>query len=131
MGRLGKDYILQFPFLPSKYAPEGHNLYDFLIFSDSMHTHTGIEDIRIVNTLNHYFLGYTYESDPQDEYANNFKKEVKVRRLSLVNTRYLSFPPWIKYVNNLEHRQVSSHEKRGKHKLRSSLGLRFMLSPLP
>lgn len=70
------------PFLPSKYAPEGHNLYDILIFSNSMHHHTGIKDTRIVNTLNHYLLGYRYDSDPQDEVISMFEKEVKIRPMT-------------------------------------------------
>jgi tyrosinase len=83
------------PFLPSKHAPRGHNLYDYLIFSSgsshpSPHPHdqpgetgphshnqhteedgdgdSGIQAIRIVNTLSHYLLSYVYDSDPKEEF---------------------------------------------------------------
>ncbi len=76
------------PFLPSKHAPKGHNLYDILLFSSGSiphpHTHnlssdmepphnhstdgdSGIQTMRIVNTLNHYLLDYMYDTDPKEE----------------------------------------------------------------
>jgi tyrosinase len=67
------------PFLPSKYAPEGHNLYDMLIFSDSAHDHTGIKSTRVVNTLNHYLLDYRYDSDPKEETIQILEKKIKIR----------------------------------------------------
>jgi tyrosinase len=67
------------PYLPSKGAPDGHNLYDKLIFSDSTHNHSGIESARPVNVLNHYLLGYFYSSDPK-EMITLMERKIKARK---------------------------------------------------
>jgi tyrosinase len=73
------------PYLPSKGAPEGHNLYDILLFSDHTHhsqnshsPHHRFKKARIINVLNHLLLDYTYDSDPK-EIVESFTKEIKVR----------------------------------------------------
>jgi tyrosinase len=106
--RLWGDWQIQHPtvcpFLPSKFAPKGHNLYDVLLFSsgsmptphphnqsndmDLAHNHnadgdSGIQTMRIVNTLNHYLLGYVYDSDPKEETEETVEMK-KVKSSTLV-----------------------------------------------
>ena len=68
------------PYLPSKVATQGHNLYDVIIFSDDIHHHTGFKKTRVVNVFNHILLGYQYDSDPLD-IVESFTKEIKIREI--------------------------------------------------
>jgi tyrosinase len=80
------------PYLPSKGATQGHNLYDVIIFSDDMHHHTGFKKTRVVNVLNHILLGYQYDSDPIDM-IESFTREIKIRdKISREKHRLQMFP---------------------------------------
>ena len=80
------------PYLPSKGATQGHNLYDVIIFSDDMHHHAGFIKTRVVNVLNHILLGYQYDSDPMDM-VESFTKEIKIRdKISREKHRLQMFP---------------------------------------
>ncbi len=92
------------PYLPSKGAPVGHNLYDILLFSDKIHHHHdddhddhGFKRTRVINVLNHLFLGYMYDSDPREE-VQSFTYEIKMRPKISRNKHKLSVFPSLQEI---------------------------------
>jgi tyrosinase len=69
--RLWSDWIRkhqdQSPYLPLTGGPQGHNLYDPMIFHADGAPPPWEGDSRPVGVLDHHSLGYSYDTDPPDE----------------------------------------------------------------
>jgi tyrosinase len=69
--RLWSDWIRQHqdqsPYLPLTGGPQGHNLYDPMIFHANGAPAPWEGDSRPVDVLDHHSLGYSYDTDPADE----------------------------------------------------------------
>lgn len=69
--RLWSDWIRgnqdQTPYLPLSGGPQGHNLYDTMIFHAPGEPAPWHGDARPVDVLDHHALGYRYDTDPADE----------------------------------------------------------------
>jgi tyrosinase len=69
--RLWSDWIRkhqdQSPYLPLTGGPQGHNLYDPMIFHASGEPAPWEGDSRPVDVLDHHSLGYSYDTDPAGE----------------------------------------------------------------
>jgi tyrosinase len=57
----------QSPYLPHAGGPQGHNLYDAMIFHAGGNPPPWPGDSRPVDVLDHHILGYRYDTDPADE----------------------------------------------------------------
>jgi hypothetical protein len=57
----------QSPYLPLTGGPQGHNLYDPMIFHADGAPAPWQGDSRPVDVLDHHSLGYSYDTDPADE----------------------------------------------------------------
>ena len=69
--RLWSDWIRQHqdqsPYLPLTGGPQGHNLYDPMIFHADGAPAPWQGDSRPVDVLDHHSLGYSYDTDPPGE----------------------------------------------------------------
>ena len=69
--RLWSDWIRghqnQSPYLPLSGGPQGHNLYNKMIFHVDGEPAPWEGDARPVDVLDHHVLGYRYDTDPADE----------------------------------------------------------------